>query len=69
VTGPELCMWGWFIPGRAGEPVVIIGAGEPPCANMAETPSPYGRLCDDHVMELRLRIVLLPLQTSGGTDD
>jgi hypothetical protein len=62
-------MWGWFIPGRAGEPAVILGADDPPCANVAETPSPYGRLCDEHVMELRLRLVLLPLQAMEGNDD
>jgi hypothetical protein len=68
VSGPDLCQWGWFIPGRAGDPFIVIGAGDPPCANMAEAPSPYGWLCEEHVMELRLRLILLPSQI-GADDD
>lgn len=62
-TGPGTCTWGRPMDG------VILGAGDPPCDSVASAASPYGGLCEEHAMEMRLRLVLLPLQTAGDDDD
>jgi hypothetical protein len=50
----QICTWGWDQGG------VVLG--ETRCEELAVSPWPYGWLCEQHQMEVRLRLVLLPLQ-------
>lgn len=51
----QICTWGWDLGGG-----VVLG--DTRCEKLAVTPWPYGHLCEEHQMEVRLRMLLLPLQ-------